>query len=284
MKNSLISIIGLSLVSLIGCNPDFETLTEQTTEIIETNSDNSLGHSQTSNVDSSEIITTSGITSLSDLPLGDGSSSNTSDNSTTSSDEVICGNGILEFIEECDDGNLVNEDDCSNNCFKPRFAFLTNTSLPSNFGGIILADEICQREALQADLTGKFKAWISENTFESAPKVRFESENFFGWYQLPSNPPILIAEGWKELVSEELANSISTNAFGSEMNIPEFVWSGTFHDGSFIEDNNCNNWTSDNGSDVAIIGSNESTTQWCDLQQEICTKNINKKLYCFQVE
>ena len=31
-----------------------------------------------------------------------------------------CGDGVVEFEEECDDGNLVNDDGCTNQCTQPR--------------------------------------------------------------------------------------------------------------------------------------------------------------------
>jgi len=37
------------------------------------------------------------------------------------SGEFDCGNGIVEFSEECDDGNLVNEDGCSEFCRKEEY-------------------------------------------------------------------------------------------------------------------------------------------------------------------
>lgn len=52
--------------------------------------------------------------------------------------EPVCGNGILEDGEECDDGNLIDNDDCSNNCaINPR----TNASLVSFDKKLILEFE-----------------------------------------------------------------------------------------------------------------------------------------------
>lgn len=51
--------------------------------------------------------------------LGETSSSSGDGSSSTTVTEPECGNGILESGEECDDGNRINDDFCSNSCNNP---------------------------------------------------------------------------------------------------------------------------------------------------------------------
>ncbi|MFA5992103.1 MAG: right-handed parallel beta-helix repeat-containing protein [Candidatus Pacearchaeota archaeon] len=44
----------------------------------------------------------------------------------------LCGNGIVEPSEECDDGNLINGDGCSNTCTSERINFTCGQNLYSN--------------------------------------------------------------------------------------------------------------------------------------------------------
>lgn len=51
-----------------------------------------------------------------DCPLASSSSSVSSSSTSSSAPATFCGNGVLNSGEECDDGNTVDTDDCSNAC------------------------------------------------------------------------------------------------------------------------------------------------------------------------
>lgn len=307
MNKKLIStLIGMSVV--FGCNPGTAEETVGSSSGVNTTSgfeSSGNGQSQTS---ISEQVTTSGspnessftssetnsntLNSTSTTAFTDSIDSDISDTSTndtiimTISTSSICGDEIIEFPEECDDGNPIEEDDCSNDCFRPRLAFQSFQLIPSNFGGILIADQMCQENAFRVGLTGVYKAWVSDNDPNTAPKFRFNSQDFKGWYQLPTNPPSLLAKGWNGLTTEDILHWIDVLASGEQSILtPEFAWTGTKQDGSFIQESNCVNWTSNNGFDTAIVGTiGAFDSDWTELEHHVCMENVNRKIYCFQVE
>jgi hypothetical protein len=71
----------------------------------------------------------------------------------------------VQGTEQCDDGNGVDGDSCSNQCVKRyNVAFVTSTVHAVNtLGGVAGADSICQQRADAAGLDGSFVAWISDS-------------------------------------------------------------------------------------------------------------------------
>ena len=314
----IISLIGVGLVSLIGCNPDvgFEetgSSTSNSTSFSSSGSIDTFGMSETS-IDpqvttSGEVITT-GHDSSSDgsdgtgivmtivaiQECGDGlvefpeECDDGKDPSLECTDECkfsVCGDGFLDVAnkEECDDGNLNDFDSCSNDCLNNRAAFLTTDFVGfANFGGIEVADEFCQVEAKIFELKGLYKAWLSDDNFETSPLFRFDSEDFQGWYRsLDSKTGI--AKGWNDLIDGELTEPINVQSNGSIDNT-SLVWTATNFDGTRNINGSCGNW---NGIQTGptfnvMIGdpifSNEKWTE----NIESCNDGISKKLYCFQVE
>jgi cysteine-rich repeat protein len=283
VKNIIIGCAGLILMA---CPPN----TGDTTSSSSSSGVSSLsaGSNSQSETTVEQQVTTSGnplVTETSDSE----NSSNTSGFDTivmTISAIPLCGDGLQESPEECDDGNLIIEDSCDDYCFSTRFAFQSFESLPSNFGGVLEADTICQENANRAKLDGVYKAWVSDEFQFDSPLFRFASTDYKGWYLLPSNPPELLARGWEELTTIEIHHWIDIDAGGNESIItPEFAWTGTNVDGTFSEGNTCQGWTSSNGFETALVGSINDLFdgKWTNFQQEICTRNIERKIYCFQV-
>lgn len=283
MKNKIKNIISSSLILLpISCLPDTETTNTSLSSSGVSSLSSSISQSETT---VEQQVTTSGSPSITE----------TSDTLNTSGFDTIvmtinaiplCGDGLQESPEECDDGNLVIEDSCDDRCLKTRFVFQSFESLPSDFGGVLEADAICQENAFRANLEGTYKAWVSDESLFDSPLFRFASTDYKGWYLLPSHPPELLARGWEELTTIEIHHWINIDADGNESILtPEFAWSSTLQDGSFSEGNTCQGWTSANGFDTALVGSIGELFdgKWTNFQQEICTRNIFRKIYCFQV-
>lgn len=266
VKNSIIVFIGA--VSLSACLPNNgnSTTTTETTKTTESVSSSS----EISETTIDKQITTSGNPQVTE----------TSDSDNI---ESVCGDGILQPNEECDDGNLVIEDSCDDSCFKTRIVFRSSENVPSDFGGTTFADEICTMNAKRAKLGGNYKAWVSDSDMFSAPLFRFDSQDFQGWYLLPTNPPKKLAKGWHGLTNDFLVNWIDVSATGVESILtPEFVWTGTLQDGSFSEGNTCNGWTTTDASSKAQIGSvGNWNEEWTEYKVVEC--GFDKKIYCFQV-
>lgn len=275
MKNKIknIAIVSLTFLSL-ACLPNDQTTTDTTDTVISSTSEvSSISQSETT---VEQQITTSGSPQITET-------SNDTIVMTITADS-ICGDGLIEFPEECDDGNLIAEDSCDDSCFKTRMVFRSFEKLPSNFGGTFFADGICTMNAKRAKLEGTYKAWVSDSDLFSAPLFRFESEDFQGWYLLPTNPPKKLAKGWKGLTTDFLVNWIDVSAAGvEEILTPEFVWTGTLRDGTFSEGNTCNGWTTTDANSKAQIGSvGNWNKEWTEHQVTSC--GFDKKIYCFQVD
>ncbi len=198
----------------------------------------------------------------------------------------VCGDGFLNSAkEQCDDSNLNEFDECSNSCELNRTVFLTHSPIGlSNFGGLEIADKFCQAEASEFDLKGNFAAWLSDDNPLNAPKFRFNSENFTSWYVLVNEFPV--AKGWLELTTAaELLNPINVEANGFE-NDKSLVWTATNVDGTRNEKGACGNWNGiQTGPEFKVLVGKSSSInhQWTE-NIESCSDGISKKLYCFQVD
>ncbi len=280
MKNKIKNIIGSSLILLsISCLPDIETTSSSSSTTSVSSLSSSISQSETT---VEQQVTTSGSP-----PITETSDSDTSEFDTivmTISADSNCGDGLIEFPEECDDRNTIAEDSCDDSCFKTRFVFRSFESIPSNFGGTFFADGLCAMNAKRAKLDGEYKAWVSDADLFSAPKFRFNSTDFQGWYLLPTNPPKKLAKGWEGLTTEFLVNWIDVSAAGVESILtPEFTWTGTLQDGTFSEGNTCNGWTTTDPSSKAQIGSvGNWNKEWTESKIVEC--GFDKKIYCFQVD
>lgn len=305
MKKILISLLSLGL--LTNCGPDrphetdsLLTTSSQSSSVTDTLDDSSVGSHPTE-------IGTSNL---------DSSSSSDSIFSTATEIENICGNEILEFPEECDQGilgtrwctnnctisfcgdNLINSfagedcddgnfndfDSCSLNCQSSRLVFLTTDAINPDFGGIEKADDFCQNDANKFGLSGKYKAWLSDENIANSPKIRFNSLNFKGWYKMPSKTDFIVAKGWEGL-KEPLINPINVIPSGFHDLITDSVWSNTKSNGdSLNEFGSCLNWTSLLNTVIGEIGSPQSIFLWSEAEFKFCSSRSSSKLYCFQVE
>lgn len=199
----------------------------------------------------------------------------------------FCGDDHINLIvgEECDDGNHIDNDECSNGCERPRWIFLTSDYIgPPHFGGINKADEFCQNDANKFGFIGNYKAWLSDSDPNNDPIIRFGDFLVFnGWYRLPSNPPTPI--GKVADLQLNLPISINIMLTGSKDLIVESVWTNTKPTGFAVDyTNNCNNWTANNLSFYTTVGSPQSVTNgWTIAGGKNCGSGVGSKLYCFEV-
>jgi cysteine-rich repeat protein len=110
----------------------------------------------------------------------------------------FCGDTIQDLAdsEACDDGNNTDGDGCSADCLHvERQVFVSSATYkgdlnqlqnnPQKLTGLALADARCQALATAADLTGNFKAWLSDGATDS-PVSRLDTTLH---RPLPSSPP-----------------------------------------------------------------------------------------------
>jgi hypothetical protein len=152
--------------------------------------------------------------------------------------------------------------------------FVTSTQWnAANFGAQSGADFRCQNLALDANLPGTYKAWLSTTNLPAASHLVHSTSP----YTLVDGT--LIARNWDDLVDGTIANPISK----TEMNTflaPVEVWTGTSGIGTSTGFN-CNGWLSSSGSS-ATIGRNDFLTLsgWTQDGTGFCS--VLRYLYCIQ--
>jgi len=157
-------------------------------------------------------------------------------------DCTTCGNGIPQPGEECDDGNAIDDDACSNDCVKPRLVFVTTAKFDGNLGGLAGADTKCGMAGMTADPNlpvNAWRAWLSDDN--GSPSTRFDT-TFTGWYRLVDGTPI--AKGWSDLIDGSLLAAINLTEKAAVPVEPLSVWSNTSPAGTQIDAEHCNNWMS----------------------------------------
>jgi cysteine-rich repeat protein len=220
------TLLSLLSLSLLGCS--FDAAPEGTTD-----NDASSGSttSSTTMVSASSggttLEPTTGAGSGTVMPSGD---SVTSMNITTTTDTAstgaptgetttgeestasgpLCGDGVVDGDEECDDTNNDDLDGCSSICQKEyRMAFVTAARMQGGQVDISSANLTCQTEAMESGLPGTYLAWFGSGamgpaqTFihSSVPYVRVDK--------------MQVAADWNALVSGMLELPISLDASGN---------------------------------------------------------------------
>jgi len=196
----------------------------------------------------------------------------------------FCGDKVVNILakEQCDDGNNVEYDSCSNDCFTPKFVFLTKNVYNSKFGGIGEANIICQKDAQAAGLAGTYNAWISDMFPGNSPNSLWLNLEFQGWYRMPSDPPSLFAKGFNGL-SNPGQNPLNILANGSKNASLTKAWTATTvlgkkNDGS----GNCNSWQDMGFGMNGGIGNPQAIDKtWTDLSAPLCGA-VEAGFYCFQ--
>ncbi|MCP3931938.1 MAG: DUF1554 domain-containing protein [Bacteroidetes bacterium] len=154
--------------------------------------------------------------------------------------------------------------------------FITNAPYQGNLGGLKGADFICNVLASQANLSGSYKAWLSENN--NSPGNRFIKSS---WpYVLVDGT--VVAQNWNDLVDGSIAGSINLDQNGDSR--LGTVWTGTKTDGSaYSSTDQCSTWRSISASDYGLVGHNDrflEDYQWTSYSTFSC--NSTSRLYCFE--
>ena len=205
-----------------------------------------------------------------------------------------CGDGFVwEGKESCDDGDKEDLNGCSNGCEPPRYVFVTSGSgNTGNLGGIAGADAYCQGLAEGAGLPGTYKAWLTGSDPASAPAQRFGSQEFKGWYVLPTQPATGVAQGWADLTSPN--EDMATNYLRAPIHVDEGgldvgngnAWTNTKSDGTQLsQKSHCGEWMKTSADYNAITGEVAPLTlseKWTNNVTSTC--GFGARLYCFQVE
>lgn len=314
------TLLIVSSLFLIGCSFDgtgLGTSSMGDTEGAITGNDSTVSSSTSTSLTSSETSKTS---ETFDIEISSGESSTTLiDESSSSSGETlfVCGNGILEANEECDDkietalcnanctlakcgdkllnqsaneecddGNEEDLDGCDNECQKNRKVFLSsNVYVGDNLIGIAGANAACQKMAEIAKLDGNYKAWLSEGI---NPKNQVQNRfdlTFNGWYVLIDGIPL--AKGWQSLTQNGPLNKILVTELNNKIDQTQSidVWTNTSNKGQFLPGTpDCNIWGTIANNDLyGRIGDANSIEFWSENTNKMYAKCAEgARLYCFE--
>ena len=208
---------------------------------------------------------------------GTASENTGSESSSTGPALPVCGNGVVEGEETCDDGNEVPGDGCQE-CASDSVVFVTSEMYQGTaLGGLYGADQRCRSLAAKAGLARPltFQAWLSTPTMSASDRLLHSR----GRYVLVNG--LVVAQNWDALTSGTLENAIMVDETSMTRNSP--VWTGTLASGQPAPDSDfCEDWDDDSMLlKLGGFGASMSTdVTWSYFEDASCDSNA--RLYCLQ--
>lgn len=153
-----------------------------------------------------------------------------------------------------------------------RKMFVTTNTYDGNLGGLAGADAKCQAEAVQRNLPGTFKAWLSDSTTSAASRL---SHSRFP-YVRPDGQ--MIATEWADLVDGSIGVRLyqGTASFVAD----KWPWTGTTADGN-SHPSTCQDWTTNSSTWRGMQGDIMVTSgRWTEDSSGGC--NTPVPLVCVQ--
>lgn len=205
------------------------------------------------------------------------SESSSPESSSTGPAVPVCGDGVVEGDETCDDGNAVSGDGCQE-CAGDSIIFVTS-ALYQGFalGGLYGADQRCQSLAAKAGLARPltFTAWLSTPSMPASDRLLHSR----GRYVLVNG--LVVAQNWEALTSGTLENAIMVDETSMTQETP--VWTGTLASGQPAPASDfCEDW--DDDSMLLKLGgfgfSASTDATWSYFEDAVCDSNA--RLYCVQ--
>lgn len=198
---------------------------------------------------------------------------------TSSGTAAVCGDGIVDEGEECDDPD---DAGCDAGCRRARVVFVTSEKFrPDDIGGLEFADGICRQLAEAGGLPSfaTYTAWLSDSTAAARERV-FAGE---GRYVRPDGA--LVAVSLAALVAGPLLAPIDRDEHGALVS-GAGAWTGTMPDGSAVPGaTHCEDWTSatlaDQSGYFGTPGATDSTWTF-DTVANPTTCLESAHLYCFE--
>lgn len=199
---------------------------------------------------------------------------------------MVCGDGVAEDVEECDDGpedpNGPQPGDHCVRCVRDRLVFVSSAILSSGqLGGIDGADARCVELATAADLPNpdKFRAWLSTSEQNARDRVSLHPD---ARYLLTDELTVVVSEG-RAIVGAYLENSIHSDENGDF--VDHYVWTGTSSEGMGMR-LNCADWLGDEYTQ-GIYGNTDATdAQWTNSEHPANPSSCaaQYRIYCFEEE
>ncbi len=155
-----------------------------------------------------------------------------------------------------------------------NYAFVSSGSYTGDLGGVLAANERCNRLANAADLPGRYVAYLSDSHTDAVD--RLESAN--GWIRTDGQP---WASDREALLDGGFHRALNLTESGEPT--AALVFTGTSSDGRRTMDN-CSDWTdaSEHGSSTVGLSSSLDLDSWAGMQSMRCSKPMH--LYCLGVD
>jgi cysteine-rich repeat protein len=224
----------------------------------------------------SSDTSTSGPGTTADSGSGDDSGSSTT-TTTTGPPPAVCGNGVVEADEHCDDGNDAPDDGC-HACVGDSIVFITSEVYQGfKLGGLYGADQRCRNLAAKAGLARPltFMAWLSTSTMSVADRMLHSR----GRYVLVNG--LVVAQDWDALTSGALEHPIAVTEHSETRE--DLVWTGTLPDGQpSLGSEFCGDWddpsafNEDGGSGYSLA----TDAWWSFFDHNDCASEL--PLYCVE--
>jgi cysteine-rich repeat protein len=268
MKRSIYAVLPLALSACLSRRIDDLIAGQEVTEAGSSGASSTTGSSSGSSSDgssgSSEATTAgSGEASVGETSSSGSSGSETEDSAstgvtTTTGGPAVCGDGVVDEEEECDDENGVLNDGCSE-CTRDIRVFVSSVTYKA--GDLMsphLADARCFNRADDAGLANplQFKAWLSSSTEDA--RDRFDRTRRGRLVMING---LVLAAGWPELLAGALENPLEVTETSETYHGP--VWTGTKSDGTAADSGHCLDWSVSFTSESAYYGySDEISFEW----------------------
>lgn len=225
---------------------------------------------------SSSLTSATGTTSSTTTTAA--TSSGATEPATTSCGQC-CGDGKVHPPEECDDGNMKDDDGCSSDCRKEfRYVFVTSDTFSGDLGGHQGADDKCQTAASSAGLSGTYRAWLSTSTQDPLDVL---VQSAVPYRRLDG---MQVAQNWPDLIDGMLDNPINLTEKMTFVPGPvcdsRAAWTASFANGTEYDvSKTCSDWTSSSGTTTGG-NPNETTGAWSHGCPLSCASLAS--LYCVE--
>lgn len=242
----------------------------------------SSGRPETGGSTGTSTDSTTGTSTETPLDATSDSTSISMESSSTGSESTgtldpVCGNGLIEVDETCDDGNMTPGDGCQE-CAKDSIVFISSEVYQGfALGGLHGADQRCRNLATKANLPNplSYKAWLSTPRMSAANRLL----NSPGRYILVNG--LVVAQNWNSLTSGTIETTITVDENSQTQDVP--AWTGTTAKGEpALGSEFCDDWDDDSG--LLKFGgfglSDSADAAWSYFGDEACDSELH--LYCIE--
>ena len=178
-------------------------------------------------------------------------------------DKFYIRSGDQCFVEEPD--GLVN-----------NVVFIPFQVIEGDFGGVNVADKICQAHAKEAGLPeNTYVAWLSTKDTNAIDRLKGAR----GWVR-PDGRPVF--DTLEDIVAGNMFYSINQDETGGMSNVGGFsIWTGSGPDGTWQEKQDCDGWSSKNSRSTTPVLRADITGKLFhpELANEPC--HLFRSFYCF---